>query len=64
MLSVFMLNVVAPKMESLARDKHSSLLQKYVNYGRKMFYSTGPWLPKLSLECYTRLKSLAAEKTL
>ncbi len=27
----------------LARDKHSSLLQKSVNYDRKKFYSTGPW---------------------
>ncbi len=25
----------------LARDKHSSLLRKSVNYGRKKFYSTG-----------------------
>ncbi len=29
--------------ERLARDKHSSLLQKSVNYGRKKFYSTGHW---------------------
>jgi hypothetical protein len=26
----------------LSRDKHSSLLRKLVNYGRKMFYSLGP----------------------
>ncbi len=26
----------------LARDKHSSLLRKSVNYGRKKFYSIGP----------------------
>jgi hypothetical protein len=26
----------------LARDKHSGLLRKSVNYGRKK-YSTGPW---------------------
>ncbi len=26
-------------------DKHSSLFRKFVNYGRKMFYSTGPWIP-------------------
>ena len=25
----------------LARDKHSSLLRKYINYGRNKFYSTG-----------------------
>jgi hypothetical protein len=26
----------------LAKDKHSILLRKSVNYGRKKFYSTGP----------------------
>ncbi len=30
------------KLERLAKDKHSSLLQKYVYYGCKKFYSTGP----------------------
>jgi len=30
------------RLKSLARDKHSSLLRKSVNYGRKKFYSTGP----------------------
>jgi hypothetical protein len=30
------------RLERLARDKHSSLLRKSVNYGRKKFYSTGP----------------------
>ena len=29
-------------MERLARDKHSSLLQKFVNYGQKKFYNIGP----------------------
>jgi hypothetical protein len=29
-------------LERLARDKHSSLLRKSVNYGRKKDYSTGP----------------------
>jgi hypothetical protein len=28
----------------LAKDKHSSLFRKTVNYGRKKFYSTGPRL--------------------
>jgi hypothetical protein len=42
-LNVIMLSVVAPtpglghkhwtRLEKLARDKHSSLLQKFVNYG-------------------------------
>jgi hypothetical protein len=36
-------------MESLARDKHSSLLQNYVNYSCKKFYSAGPWTIS---ECY------------
>ncbi len=30
------------RLERLARDKHSRLLRKYVNYVRKKFYSTGP----------------------
>jgi hypothetical protein len=30
-------------LESLAREKHSSLSQKSVNYGRKKFYNIGPW---------------------
>ncbi len=29
------------RLERLARDKHSSLSQKSVNYDRKKFYSTG-----------------------
>ena len=29
-------------LEELAKDKHSSLLRKFVNYGRKKFYNTGP----------------------
>ncbi len=28
-----------------ARDKHSSLLRKDVNYDRKKFYNIGPWCP-------------------
>jgi hypothetical protein len=27
------------RLERLSRDKHSSLLQKFVNYGRKKFYN-------------------------
>ncbi len=30
------------RLERLARDKHSSLLQKFVNYGQKKFYNIGP----------------------
>jgi hypothetical protein len=30
------------RLESLARDKHSSLLRKSVNYDRKKFYNIGP----------------------
>jgi hypothetical protein len=29
--------------ERLAKDKHSSLLQKFVNYRRKKFYKIVPW---------------------
>jgi hypothetical protein len=29
-------------LERLARDKHCSLLQKFVNYSRKKFFSIGP----------------------
>jgi hypothetical protein len=31
------------RLERLARDKHSSLLQEFVNYGRKKLYNIGPW---------------------
>jgi hypothetical protein len=30
-------------LERSARDKHSSLLRKFVNYRRKKFYNIGPW---------------------
>jgi hypothetical protein len=29
-------------LERRARDKHSSLLQKFVNYGQKKFHNIGP----------------------
>ncbi len=32
------------RLERLAKDKHSSLLRKSVNYGHKKFYSTDPSL--------------------
>ncbi len=41
MLNVVMLSAVAP-LERLAWDKHSSLLQTFVNYIRKKFYNIGP----------------------
>jgi hypothetical protein len=31
-------------LEKLAREKHSSLLRKSVNYGGNKFYDTGPGL--------------------
>jgi hypothetical protein len=31
------------RLERLAWDKHSSLLRKLVNYGRKKFYRIGPY---------------------
>jgi hypothetical protein len=30
------------RLEKLARDIHSNLLQKYLNYGQKMFIILGP----------------------
>ncbi len=34
------------RLERLAKNKHSNLLQKYVNYVCKKVYSTGPcWTP-------------------
>ncbi len=30
------------RLERPARDKHSSLVQTFVNYGRKKFYKVGP----------------------
>ncbi len=30
------------RLEWIARDKHSSLLQKFVNYGQKKFHNIGP----------------------
>ncbi len=30
------------RLERLAKDKHSSLLQAFVNYDRKKFYNIGP----------------------
>jgi hypothetical protein len=32
------------RLERLARNRHSSLLQKFINYGEKKFYNIGPWL--------------------
>ncbi len=31
------------RLEKLARDKHASLLQKFVTYNRKNLYNIGPW---------------------
>jgi hypothetical protein len=31
------------RLENLANDKSSNLVQKFVNYGRKKFYNIGPW---------------------
>ncbi len=35
------------RLERFARNKHSSLLRKSVNYGQKKFYNIGPWA-----QCY------------
>ncbi len=34
---------IGPRLEKLARDKHSRFVPKIVNYGRKKFYNIGPW---------------------
>ncbi len=31
------------RLEKLGKDKRSSLLRKFVTYGRKKFYRIGPW---------------------
>ncbi len=36
-------NVCQTRLERVARDKHSSLLRTFVNYGRKKFYNIGSW---------------------
>jgi hypothetical protein len=33
-------------LEKPARDKHSSLLQAFINYGLKKFYNIGSWEEK------------------
>ncbi len=39
-------NTHETKLERLSRDKHSSLLRTFVNYGRKKFYNIGPMASK------------------
>ncbi len=46
------------RLERLARDKHSSLIRKSVNYGCKKFYGTGPWPFQSSLMFASKAKSL------
>ncbi len=46
-------------MEVTAGDKHSSLLRKSVNYGRKKFYGTGA---KLASKGLTRVELTAGDK--
>ncbi len=35
------------RLERHAREKYSSLLQKFENYNRKKFYNIGPWVVPL-----------------
>jgi hypothetical protein len=35
-------NIPKNQLEMLVREKHSSLLQKFVNYAGKKFYRIGP----------------------
>jgi hypothetical protein len=39
---LYLAGVCLTRIDKLARDKHSSLLQKFLNYGRKKFYNIGP----------------------
>jgi hypothetical protein len=48
----------------LARDKHSTLLQKPVNHGRKKSYSTGPRVEVTDIERHTSLFTSAYFTTL
>jgi hypothetical protein len=37
-----------PRREKLAKDKRSSLLRTFVNYGRKKFYNIRPRMKKFA----------------
>ncbi len=50
-------------LERLAMDKHSSLLQKVVNYDRKKFYMVGSWVV-LELNCDKSLISFSIHGSL
>jgi hypothetical protein len=39
------------KVERLVKDKHSCLLRKFVNYGRKKIYNVGPRANVIKLFC-------------
>jgi hypothetical protein len=44
-------------------DKYHSLLRKFVNYGRKMFYSIGPRLKRLVRDkCFSLLGLFISEE--
>jgi hypothetical protein len=52
-------------VEKLAKDKYSSLLGKFVNYGHKKFYNIGPWMlgrPWAPL-CLDRVKESSSKNT-
>jgi len=40
------------KLERLARGKHSSLLQKSINYGSKKFFRIGSKTYSILISCY------------
>jgi hypothetical protein len=46
------------RLESLARDKHSSLLRTFVNYGRKKFYIIGPCIVRYHMCLVMHLEDL------
>ncbi len=48
-------SVCYTRLETLARDKRSSLLRSFVNYGHKKFYVEGPRSP--IADVWTNLKT-------
>jgi hypothetical protein len=43
------------RLERLARDKHSCLLRKSVNYDRKKFYSAAPYQTFMTIKINIKL---------
>jgi hypothetical protein len=46
------------RLDSLARDKHSSLIRKIVNYDRKKFYRIGPCMRPMLMKKHSLVKHI------